>query len=125
MRWKLIVIVSLAATVIASATLCSLVILVFEQFTILGLSESYLLLIPFSVALLAAVFVYRHTARKRKTQAAITLIATLLLTSTACFEFGRWYTRRYFVFTSNKSSERHPPAPLVLPIQSHSAPALT
>ena len=106
MRWKLVVLVSLAATVIASVTFCSLVILVFEQFAILGVSQSYLILIPLTIAILAAGFVYRHTARKRKTHLVITAVLTLILTVFACVAFARWYQTRYFRGTANLSSGR-------------------
>ena len=106
MRWKLVVLVSLAATVIASVTFCSLVILVFEQFSTLGVSQSYLILMPLTIAILAAGFVYRHTARKRKTHLVITAVLTLILTVFASVAVARWYQTRYFRRTANPSSGR-------------------
>lgn len=88
MRWKLLVLVSIVAALIASATWFLLIFLFFNG------SESILplngelwplsLILPFLLTAFAAFFVYRHTSRKRKTQAAITVLAVLTLTALMC-----------------------------------------
>lgn len=41
------------------------------------------LLVPLGIAVIAGYFVYRHTARRRKTQAVITVLAVFLLAALA------------------------------------------
>ena len=83
MRWKLLVIASLAAAFLGCGLWSALVIGVFGSARTLARHDWLLLasaLIPIGIATYAAVFVYRHTARRRKTQAAITAILVLFLT---------------------------------------------
>ncbi len=83
MRWKLIVIVSFAATVLACGLWSVLVIGVYGSAQALARSSWILvssLIIPVAVSTYAGMFVYRHTARRRKTQAAFAIVFALLLT---------------------------------------------
>lgn len=120
MRWKLLVLVSIVAALIASATWFLLIFLFFNG------SESILplngelwplsLILPFLLTTtFAAFFVYRHTSRKRKTQAAITVLAVLTLTALMCFAVLGLLRTRQANFTV--------PVLLWAPTQSPSAPA--
>jgi hypothetical protein len=88
LRWKLLVITSLAATV-AGAGLCVLLVNLLLASTVrpaaAGLLVAATLIIPIASITYATVFVYRHTARRRKLQAALTALFSLLLTVGALF----------------------------------------
>ena len=83
MRWKLLVLASVAAAVLGIG-LWSLFTIIFygnarelaQHHWILFLS----VLLPFSLIVYAGIFVYRHTARRRKTQAILTMLLSLMLT---------------------------------------------
>ncbi len=82
MRWKLLVLASLAAAVL-SIVLWSLFAVIFFS-TARELARHDLIfwlsaLIPLGLIAYAGIFVYRHTARRRKTQALMTIIISLLL----------------------------------------------
>lgn len=86
MRWKLLVITSVAAALLGCGLWCVLTIAFFGSARVLARHDWLLFssaLVPFALAVYAGVFVYRHTARKRKTQAVITLLLSLLLTPAA------------------------------------------
>ncbi|MCA1629579.1 MAG: hypothetical protein LC785_07895 [Acidobacteria bacterium] len=82
MRWKLLVITSLAATV-AGAGLCAALIYLLMVSTLRpGTTVSLVaatLALPLASITYATIFVYRHTARRRKLQAVLTASFTLLL----------------------------------------------
>ena len=83
MRWKLLVIVSFAAAFIACGLWSAFVIGLYGTARALARNDWLLLstaTIPLAIAVYSGVFVYRHTARRRKTQATFTVILTLLLT---------------------------------------------
>jgi len=83
MRWKLILITSFLGALVAGGAWCLLAIAGFGQSGILfGRSwiASLSLIIPILLSTFAAIFVYRHTAQRRKTQAVVTILLTLLLT---------------------------------------------
>lgn len=83
MRWKLLVIASLAAALISCGFWSLLVISVFGTARALARNDLVLIssaIIPLAVAAYAGVFVYRHTARRRKTQAIVAVIMALLFT---------------------------------------------
>jgi hypothetical protein len=84
MRWKLLVLASLAAAIIGCGLWSALVIGIFGTARTLARSDWLLLasaIIPLAVSAYTGVFVYRHTARRRKTQATFTVILALLLTA--------------------------------------------
>ncbi len=83
MRWKLLVIASFAAALISYGLWSALVIGVFGTATALARNDLLLIfsaIIPLAIAAYSGVFVYRHTARRRKTQATFTVILALLFT---------------------------------------------
>jgi hypothetical protein len=89
MRWKLLVLVSLVAAIIASASWFLLIILFFNgAHAVVPLNGELWplsLVLPFLLAVVSGFFVYRHTSRKRKTQAAITILGVLSLAMLICF----------------------------------------
>ena len=83
MRWKLLVIASLAAAIIGCGLWSALAIGIFGTARALARNDWLLLasaIIPLAVSVYSGVFVYRHTARRRKTQATFTVILALLFT---------------------------------------------
>ena len=87
MRWKLLVLVSFVATLLALGLWSAVIITVFGSARVLAQNDWLLLcslVIPLGVTAYAGVFVYRHTARRRKTQLALTVLLTL------CFSVGTY-----------------------------------
>ena len=87
MRWKLLVVTSIAATLVASALWFATIIVFFSPAAIVTLHAwmwPASLTIPLALSALAGFFVYRHTPRRRKTQGVITVLIVLTLTALAC-----------------------------------------
>ena len=87
-RWKLLIITSLVAALLSAGGMYLLTYLLDDYLTPSRVSLGYgvgLLLIPLLVTTLAFIFVYRHTARRRKLQAVLTALASLILTAIALF----------------------------------------
>lgn len=83
MRWKLLVLASLAAAVLGVGLWSLFTIVCFGAASDLGRHDWILLasaLIPLGLIAYAGLFVYRHTARRRKTQVVITVLLSLMLT---------------------------------------------
>lgn len=81
MRLKLVFAASALAALVGAGSCIALVLGVFstEALSRPGLLVASTLLLPIATIVFAAIFVYRHTARRRKLQAFLTtLIATLL-----------------------------------------------
>jgi len=88
MRWKLVIIVSLIVAIVAYCLWELTIAFIFGGTRPAQSHDRVLLasaLIPLVLICFAGVFVYRHTARKRKTQALISSALTLLLTVSAYF----------------------------------------
>jgi hypothetical protein len=83
MRWKLLVLVSFVAALLALGLWSAFTIAVFGSARMP--QNNWLLLcglvIPLGVTTYAGVFVYRHTAKRRKLQALIAIVLVLLLTA--------------------------------------------
>ena len=88
MRWKLLLIASLVAALVACGLWSALAIGAFGTARKLA-SHGWLLLasaiVPLAIAVYAGVFVYRRTSRRRKTQAVVTVIVALFLTAGTYF----------------------------------------
>src|SRR5215471_12602110 len=88
MRWKLVFLVSIVAALVASLSWIGLIILFFDGSRAFLPLDSRLwpmsLVLPFLLAIFGGFFIYRHTSRKRKTQAVITVLAVLVLTTFVC-----------------------------------------
>jgi hypothetical protein len=83
MRLKLVLISSLIAAIVGAGSAIAIILAVFSSLKPIsapGLFVVSTYLLPTSAAALAAVFVYRHTARRRKLQAGLTALIALLLT---------------------------------------------
>ena len=87
MRVKLVLIASLLAAIVGAGVPVLIVILAFGPASNIAnanfvhrshLTELLIFLPPLVTALLAGVFVYRHTARRRKLQAGLTFIMAIL-----------------------------------------------
>lgn len=96
MRLKLVLISSLIAAVAGSGSAIAIILSLFSSLkpiTTPGLVVCATFLLPIAATLVAAIFVYRHTARRRKLQAAVTAVLALLLTI-AVFVAASVYTAR-------------------------------
>jgi hypothetical protein len=83
MRLKLVLISSLIAAILGAGSAIAIIVSVFSSLkpiTTPGLLVVSTYLLPMLATLLAAMFVYRHTARRRRLQAILTAIIALLLT---------------------------------------------
>jgi hypothetical protein len=90
-RWKLLIITSLVAALINAGGMRALAYWLTggDGLTPLDVPQLRLIFaftsIPLIVTTLACVFVYRHTARRRKMQAALVALFALVLTSAVIF----------------------------------------
>ena len=82
MRLKLVLIASLFAAIIGSGASIAIILAVFSSLRPLstpGLLVLSTFVLPGVMVLLASIFVYRHTARRRKLQAVLTAILAAVL----------------------------------------------
>jgi ABC-type Fe3+-siderophore transport system permease subunit len=83
MRLKLVLISSLTAAIVGAGSAVAIILFAFSSLKPIsapGLLVISTYLLPLLATLLASIFVYRHTAKRRKLQAALTAIIALLLT---------------------------------------------
>lgn len=83
MRWKLLVLVSVVAAILAVGLWSAITIVVFGSARVMAQNDWLLLcglVIPLGVALFSGFFVYRHTAKRRKLQAVLAAIFVAVLT---------------------------------------------
>jgi purine-cytosine permease-like protein len=105
MRWKLLLIASLLATLVGAGATLGIVIGVLgspAQYTAPDMAVLGTLIIPVASITFASIFVYRHTARRRKLQAMATALLAIILTLTV------------FIISSmvtSKPAPETPPAP--------------
>jgi uncharacterized membrane protein YbhN (UPF0104 family) len=88
MRWKLLLLASLVAAVLGFGLWCVLTIALFGTAAELARHDWIFLfsfLLPLGLAVYAGVFVYRHTARRRKTQAILAAVLALVFVSLGYF----------------------------------------
>jgi len=100
MRWKLLVTASLAAALLAFGLWSALAIGAFGTARELARHDWLLLasaLVPLGIAAYAGVFVYRHTARRRKTQAVVTVIVALFLTVATYFAASQVFPDKFII----------------------------
>ncbi|HZH91518.1 MAG TPA: hypothetical protein VEX70_12980 [Pyrinomonadaceae bacterium] len=87
MRWKLLIITSLVAALINTGGMRALAYWTIDDtacFPTPGPAAIFsVLAVPILFITLACIFVYRHTARRRKLQAALTALFALVLTLAA------------------------------------------
>ncbi|HEV7842225.1 MAG TPA: hypothetical protein VGO69_00940, partial [Pyrinomonadaceae bacterium] len=85
MRWKLLLIASLLATIVGAGSTLWLVYSLTrpaESLARPSLLAFAALLIPIAAITYASIFVYRHTSRRRRLQAMLTALLACLLTLT-------------------------------------------
>ena len=83
MRLKLVIISSFVAAIVGTGSAIAIILSVFSSLRPIaspGLLVLSTYLLPTLMIVLATMFVYRHTARRRKLQAMVTAILALLLT---------------------------------------------
>ena len=82
MRLKLVIAASVLAALAGAGSCIALVLGVFSvrTWSSPGLLAASTLLLPIATIIFASIFVYRHTARRRKLQAFLTAILATLLT---------------------------------------------
>jgi purine-cytosine permease-like protein len=105
MRLKLVIAASVLAAIVGAGMCIALVLGVFSMKALSSpsLLVSSTLLLPIATISFASIFVYRHTARRRKLQAFLTAIIAILLTL-AFFIAAAILTNRY------RPLEPRPPA---------------
>jgi amino acid transporter len=106
MRWKLLIITSLAAAVVGAGGTLGLALGLTgstKRPTALDIYVLLVLLFPVAVIFFASFFVYRHTARRRKLQAFSTALLSILLTLTMLLAAS--------MLSASAPSEQGPPAP--------------
>jgi hypothetical protein len=82
MRLKLVLISSLTAAIVGAGSVIAIILFVFSSLKPIatpGLLVFSTFLLPILTTALASIFVYRHTARRRKLQAALTVLSSLVL----------------------------------------------
>jgi len=100
MRWKLVIISSLIAALVALGLWCAVAIGLFGSASALARHDWLLLgsaALPLLVAAFGAVFVYRHTAKRRKLQATITSLLVLFLTVGLYFLAWAFVPARFYI----------------------------
>jgi purine-cytosine permease-like protein len=82
MRLRLVIAASLLAAIAGAGSCIALVLGIFSVKTLSspGLLLASTLLLPAAAIVFASIFVYRHTARRRKLQALLTAVLATLLT---------------------------------------------
>ena len=82
MRLKLVIAASVLAAVVGAGICIALVLGVFsvKALSSPGLLVTSTLVLPIATIAFASIFVYRHTARRRKLQAFLTAIIAIILT---------------------------------------------
>ncbi|MEP6919778.1 MAG: hypothetical protein ABI967_01550 [bacterium] len=83
MRLKLVIIVSFVAAIVGSGASVAIILTRFSSLRMLAkpdLLVASTFILPIACVVAAAFFVYRHTARRRKTQALLTGVITAMLT---------------------------------------------
>jgi len=102
MRLKLVFISSVVAAALGAGSSIAIILYVsssLKPITAPGLFVLATFLLPAGATLLATIFVYRHTARRRKLQAALTVIISIILTIA------------FFVIASISTSRANPVLP--------------
>lgn len=97
MRWKLMFIAALVSGIAGTGLTLALVRAFFGHANPLGAYGSVALgalLIPLIATALASIFVYRHTARRRKLQALVTAAIALLFTLTLFILGSAFFSKR-------------------------------
>jgi hypothetical protein len=103
MRWKLLFLASVAAAVLGVGLWSLFAIICFGNARDLARHDWILqasALIPLGLTTYAGIFVYRHTARRRKTQAMLTVLFSCLLTPAVYLAACSLLPQRLYIPTS-------------------------
>lgn len=102
MRLRLVLAASLLAAIVGAGSCIALVLGVFSAAAMSnpGLLVTSTLLLPIAAIIFASIFVYRHTARRRRLQAFLTAILATVL------------TLGLLIFASILSARRNPSEPV-------------
>jgi uncharacterized BrkB/YihY/UPF0761 family membrane protein len=109
MRWKLLVLVSFVAALVACGVWSLLIMIIFgserpiQPHDWLSLASAA---VPLAMAAFAGFFIYRHTARRRKTQAVLTVLLTLFLSIAACFAATRLFPHTITIYRDHDGPAR-------------------
>ena len=109
MRLKLVLVSSLVAALVGAGSAIAIIVSAFASLhpiTTPGLLVVSTYLLPVLTIFLASIFVYRHTARRRKLQAILTATIALLLTILFFVVASIVTARRQPVQPQPKSAER-------------------
>ena len=105
MRWKLLGLVSVIAALLGVALWSAATIAVFGSARAMARHDWVLLgslVIPLGTAILGTLFVYRHTAHRRKSQAVIVTILTVLLAAVTYLVASGLFSSRLYIPTTNE-----------------------
>lgn len=100
MRWKLLGLVSVIAALFGVALWSAVTIAAFGSARAMARHDWALLgsfVIPLAVTVFGALFVYRHTAHRRKSQALIATVLTLLLAAAAYLVASGLFKSRLYI----------------------------
>ena len=96
MRWKLLVIASLLATIAGTGATICLVYGLMPPLQMASRPTAFALtavLIPVAAIIIASIFVYRHTAKRRRLQAMMTALLASILTLAIFLLSSALYTK--------------------------------
>jgi uncharacterized membrane protein len=100
MRWKLLGLVSVFAALLGVAFWSAATIAVFGSARAMAQNDWALLgslVIPLAITVFGALFVYRHTAHRRKSQALIVTVLTVLLAAATYLVASGLFTSRLYI----------------------------
>ena len=100
MRWKLVIITSFLAGLVGFLLWCAFAIGLFGSAGALARNDWLLLAsaaMPTVLAAVGAVFVYRHTAKRRKLQAVVTALLALMFAADVYFTAWVFFPDRFYI----------------------------
>jgi hypothetical protein len=103
MRWKLLGLVSVIGALFGVALWSAATIAVFGSARAMARNDWILLgslVIPLGTSVFGALFIYRHTAHRRKSQAVIATILTLLLAAALYLVSSGLFVSRLYIPTT-------------------------
>ena len=106
MRLKLVLIASLMASMVGAGAAIAIILFFTSSLSSLTAPSLFVAttyLLPALAVFFASMFVYRHTARRRKLHATLTVLVSLILTLTIFLSVS--------MITSRSAKEQPPPAP--------------
>src|SRR5438132_5975176 len=110
MRWKLLVLASIVAALIASGAWSLFTIIVSGSSARPIQPHESLLLVsaiaPLGMCAIAGIFIYRHTSRRRKTQASLAVLITLLLSIAGCLGATKLFPRTITIYRRHEGQLR-------------------